>query len=233
MDSVKIHKARFYILNLRDITNIRCLYYYFSSRETAKYALYKTIPSLERKWYKIVSGNYLSKYQPKFYKALKVYPLKYKYPVGKKSQQEKKTYRTVMRRRLRRLGLHVVGKKQGKIVENIQRTRWIKNKQVVANSPGSIARVIQIDSKGLNKYFLVKDIIKSKRAGDLCRVKCFQFDTYKGTIIAKEIRVKNTDVITPFLTKELKKVWESKKLKLSDKWIKRLTMKFLEPIKLG
>lgn len=233
MPSTKIHKARFYILNIRDITNIRCLYYYFSSRETAKYSLHKAIPSVERKWYKIVSGNYLSKYQPKFYKALRIYPVKYKYPPHIKTKQQRKTHRTVMRRRLRRMGLHVVGKKEGRIVENIGKSKWIKNRQKVANSPTTIARVIQVDSKGLNKYFVVRDIVKSKRAGDLCRATCYQFDTYKGTIIKKELRIKNTDVITPYLTLELKKVWENKGYKLKKKWTKRLTIKSLKPIKQG
>lgn len=233
MASTKIHKARFYILKIKSLTDIRCLYYYFSSRESAKYALNKAIASTERKWYKIVSGAYLSKYQPNFYKALRVYPVKYKYPPHLTTKQQRKTHRTVMRRRLRRLGLHVVGKKEGKIVEEIGRTKWIKNKQKVAKSPGSVARVIQVDSKGLNKYFVVRGIVKSKRSGDLCRASCYLFDTYKGTITKKEIRIKNTDVITPYLTTELKKVWENKGYKLKKKWIRRLTIKSLKPIKQG
>lgn len=227
----KILKARYYILQLKDITNVRCLYYYFSSKESAKFCLNRRIPSNERKWYKIVSGNYLKKYQPKFYKTLRIYPVKYKYSPEMKTAQAKKTYRTVMRRRLRRMGLHVLGQKEGRIKEQVKRSKWVKNQQWVANSPTTEARIFRMDRTGLNRYFAILSIEKSKRVGDLCRVLCYCFHLSKKTIIKKEVRVKNTDVLTPYLTSELQKLLETKCMKVPNEIWSEITSGTLKPIK--
>lgn len=199
-----IVKGRYYILYMKDILNIKSLKYYYVSRQLAKDVIKTHIARKERKYYKVVSGIYLKKYEPDVYAGLTVRPLKYRYSPNM-TDREKKSYRLRFRRRLRRMNIFVKQNTSGLIYKKASNVKYVKNKQRVANNINSEARIIQVDRRGKHRWFLINEVTKAKRTGDLFRIHSYCFDFKKRTITYKELRIKNIDILTPYILTELRK----------------------------
>lgn len=200
---MKIYVGKFYIVYLRDILKPRILHYYFSSRAMAKKAIVDSLPYKDRKWYKVMSGKYLRKYEPELCKSIKLIPTKYKYP-SNSTQADRKKHRTLMRRRLRRMGMLVHSKPYSTVHKPPKRIKAVKNKQKVAQSPGTISRVVEVDRRGSHKLFLILSFKRAKRVGDLYVANSVCFNFRKKTVEEKSLRIKNTDVLTPYTLIELR-----------------------------
>lgn len=200
---MSIVKARYYILYFRDILNPVCLNYYFSSRQLAKDNIIRNIPRKERRWYKVVSGAYLKKYEPKIYKSLKIKLKKYRYPKPDMTDQERKNFRNLQRRRLRRMNLFIKSPGLGKLKNKNKRIKYVENKQKIADCPTTLARVITLDRRGSHRMYLIEGVKKAKRVGELFRIKARCFNFRKKEVKACTLRIKNLDILTPYLITEL------------------------------
>lgn len=222
--------VKYYILYLKDITNIRALPYHFPSVSLAQYALDRVVGKRDRALFKIVSGRYIKRYLPKLYRKIALKPLKYQYPGELKSHQEKKNFRTMYRRRLRRLDLYTLNNSPWKIRPNtkLKPIRHVKNKQKVADSPNTTIRVVQLEKYNKFTYLVILKILRPKRGKDLCRLKCYKVDIKRGTDKLTKVRVQNKDLITAMTIERFKAKAKEKNYEIpKDIWDKITTTKLV------
>lgn len=220
-----------YILYLKDITNIRALPYHFPSVSLAQHSLLGSVPKKDRALFKVVSGRYIKKYLPKLYHKIKVKLYKYKYPGDLKTYQEKKSFRTITRRNLRRMDLLTLNNRPTKITkrDKLKGIKHVKNKQAIATQQNTFVRVIQLDKFNKNTYLMVTKILSPKRGKDLCRLKCYRVDFKKGTVFKTKVRVQNKDLLTPFTLSRFRKIEENYSFKIPEKiWQKLTTTKLIK-----
>lgn len=196
-----------YIVNLKDMLNIRLYPVYFINKVSAKRAVNNHVAPRNRDKYTIISAKKLKQYTLKY--QIKLGALhkftKYEYPMttDKMTRQEKKNYRTLFRRKLRRMGLLVHKKHKKKIKDKVTRIRIITNRQKVADCPRTEAVGFRLERLPKQYYHIL--IKKKKHPGKdiLWKCKCIRFNSKTGEYKKLFINIYNKDVILPHLLSEI------------------------------
>lgn len=206
-----IIKDKYYILDFSDLTRVRVLNYYFINRRAAEKCIkLNFLRKKDHKYYSVVQGKDINESIPKDREFKGIIYFKYDYPVDKMTKQEMKTYRTVQRRRLRRMDLLTLVKPRKHFNKKPDYIKHIKNKQKVAMSPNSVARVIQLQRKSPDYYYLVLEKETTKKKGLLFILNCLKFNKRTGEMKQVTLKIKRTDLLIPFLIWDLENMIHEK-----------------------
>jgi len=199
----KIYKDKYYIIDFSNLMDVKVLNFYFLNRRAAQIAVEENFRSKKRKYYAVVKGSKLTEeIRNNTQRKIPLFT-KYSYPVDKVTMQERKTFRTVMRRRLRRMGIYTKVRPRKNIATKPDYIKHIPNKQKVANSPNTVAKVIQIQRKNPKYYYLILGKEKSTKKGMLFILNCLRFDNNSGKLKQVMVNVKRTDLLIPYLIYDL------------------------------
>lgn len=220
----RILRHYFYILTLSDISNPKVLHYYFAYRNLAKYHIQLNFRPKERKYFKIVSGKYIKKYNPTIDYTIKLRIRKYEYPKLVMTRRERGEFQKRELRKLRRLGLLIKNQRLVGSVKAIRPNIQFKKRGGLVKPPGKLHKndfsLIRIERHGKHKLFKVLALQDSKRKGNLCILKTVYFNFKKQTHTYKEVRLKNTDTIRAVKIRKLLELCEKNNIKVhEDLWI--------------
>lgn len=198
----------YYLVYFRDFYKPKIFPVFFTSKAAAKRAIEKK-GKKKRPFYEVITGPKLREFEFKY--VLRLGRLgdftKYDYPKELDTTQKRKNYRTIMRRRLRRMGMLTPVKNKYNIGTKPIQGRLIKNRQAVANSPNTIAQAFRIERKGRRLYYIILHKQISKKNGILFEVKALRVDTLRKTLKKVIIKVRNTDILIPYLITEILKIY--------------------------
>jgi len=208
----------YYIINFENFIKPRIYPVHFTNRVAAKRAIKANFPSKKKRvFFEIIRGDKLKQFE-----ATRVFCLgrlpkatKYDYPAGVTSHEEKKNYRTILRRRLRRMGMLTLVRSKFGVEERIPWTRLIENRQEVARSPYTLAKAFRLERKPKEIYYIIINKHISQKKGALFIVETLQVNIRTQQIRKQTIKVRRKDVIIPYLLTELFKLYGNDK-KLLD-----------------
>lgn len=197
----------YYIIDFRNLRKPKLLPIYFLSKRRAKILLKKYVPILsERNQFSIFRGKKIKSQKIRYkLSAGKDKTLffgfngKYDFPSARKWNITQKAYRTLMRRRLRRMGL--LTKVPGKVKYNkAPRFAYVENHQKVANCPHTLAQAFQLDRKPEHIYYI---ILKKWPNRTFFTFDCMRLDIKNRTIKRVKIKGRRTDIIHPYILPEI------------------------------
>lgn len=225
-EDIPVKKEYYYIISFRQFLNLTLYGVYFINKNAAKEALVLHINRNKRSKYQIINGAKLKQYKLTYNISLGVLSkfCKYTYPDNCITGQSRKTYRTVMRRRLRRMGMLTLIKPKFKIREPIKHSRLIVNKQKVAMSPNSIAKAFRLQRKPAYYYYMLISKKRSKKNGIMFRAKTLRYNSKTGVFKMLYINIQNRDIIIPYLLSQVYSIAQDKSTenyeKLKARYIK-------------
>ena len=206
-----IIKDKYYILDFSDLSRVRVLNFYFLNRRAAEKCIdVNFVRKKDRKYYAVVIGKDVADEITRDKERKASIFTKYDYPVDRMTRQERKTYRTVMRRRLRRMDLLTLVKPRKHFKKKPDYIKHIKNKQKVAMSPNTAAKVIQVQRKNPKYYYLILEKSLSDKKGLLFILNCLRFDRRSGDMKQVTLKIKRTDLLIPHLIWDLEKMIHEK-----------------------
>jgi len=199
----------YYIINFKYFLRPRIYPVYFVNRAAAKRAIAQNVPSFkERAFYEVIRGKKLKDFEATY--VLKLGRLgkstKYNYNLNYKGLS-RKAYRTEVRRRLRRMGMLTNVRSRYKVEEEPGIVKYKRNKQWVANTPDTWATTFQLERKPKKVYYIILKKWLSLRKGFLFKVKVLRVDVKHKTIKKQVINIKRKDIIIPYLTPEIVKLY--------------------------
>jgi hypothetical protein len=191
----------YYIVFFKDFYKPKVLPVFFTSKQAAKRAI-RAIPKRKQALYEIITGKKLKEFQ--FKHVLRLGKLKdftkWEYPKELDTLQKRKSFRTLMRRRLRRMGMLTPVKNKYAIGSKVIQGRLVKNRQKVANCPYTLATCFALERKPGRHYIIINKRIPSQK-GILYEVDAIIVK--KKSIKQGIIRVKTSDIIRPYLITEI------------------------------
>lgn len=202
-----IKSEYYYLINFRNYHRIKVCPVFFVNKRAAKRALIKNVPMLKHRklHYAIIKGSKLKSTKLEYIWAKKFVCNKYYYPKDCISDQQKKSYRTLMRRRLRRMGILTLNKPRRRVDAKPMYVKLIKNTQEVANSPFTISKVFQLERKPQKTFYYIIKKIPTKIRGVLLKVICWRIDLRTSGVKKIKLNVHRNDIIIPLLVTELSK----------------------------
>lgn len=203
--AVNIIDKYYYIVNFKYFLKPRVYPVYFTSKASAKRAIKENVKSRKKQGnYEIIQGKKLKEFSFTF--VLKLGKLgefnKWEYPKELNTQEKRKSYRTLLRRRLRRMGMLTPIKPKNTIGQ-ISQVRLIKNKQAVADSPNTAALAFRLERKNKNYHYIILSKKISKKKGLLFKIKALKVDMRLKTIKPCGINIQRNDLIIPYLITEI------------------------------
>lgn len=198
----------FYIINFKNFLEPKLLPVYFVNKNAAKRVLKSNVGPKAMGRYRILSGRVIRNEHIPYILGYGVFgQIEGKYPLEKKmTAQEKKSLRTMVRRRLRRMGLLSTNKGKFRHNERVKMVKYKPNNQKVAQNKNSDARVFQLDRKPRRYYYILLRRSLSKKSGKLFRLLCIQVNVKTGAHKKMVIHSKRNDIFIPHLLEELKKL---------------------------
>lgn len=202
-----VYDKYYYLVDFKNLLKVRLLPYYFLNKNAAKRAIRDNYPKKSHKYIEVLRGKKVKKFflTYRMKEGLAGFT-KYDYPLERLTSQQKKTYRTVIRRRLRRMGLLTLVKPKKSIKSKPDYIKPITNKQKVAQNKNSAAKVIQIERKPKQYYYLVLTKEMARKKKYLFSLECIKFDNNKGTMKKVKLHTRRTDVLIPFLITDLERL---------------------------
>lgn len=198
----------YYILNFRNVFKPRLLPFYFLNEVAAKRGLNTNVEKKERKFYKIIKGTKLKNQD--FDYLLKEGSFgrftKYNYPKEAITANQKRNYRILMRRRLRRMGLYTKVKNKKKYNSTPDIIQIIPNRQKLANTKNSASKAYKLERKGERWLYFLIEKRKPKHSRYLVTCKVVKVDLKNGTLAICKNHIYRTDFIKPLL------MWEAQQL---------------------
>lgn len=201
-----------YILDFRKFLKPKLLPVYFNSKPRANLILKANVSVLStRKKFTILKGRNIKDKIPytlgqgNFFK----YGGKYNYPTGLDWQQ-KKDFRTLMRRRLRRMGILTTVKPRHRYDKGQIIVKYKHNTQKVATSPNTDAKVFQLDRKPKKYYYVLIKKRLSKKAGIIFELRVIRYDVKTKETKKMWLNVQRSDIFVPYLYKQFKTILHDK-----------------------
>lgn len=201
----------YYVVDYRRLMDPVLMPVFFPNKRAAQRVLKANYPNRnERKMFSVMNGRTL-KHHPLNYRITQGNYLpkggKYPYPMVEMTKQQKKSFRTLLRRRLRRMGLYTSNRakyefKHGKG----KKVKAIKNFQRVAKSPNTDAKVFRIDRKPQHHYFIILKKRHTSKRGKLFRIKAIRVNIKNGVFKKVTIYTNRTDIFFPELLENLKRM---------------------------
>lgn len=194
-----------YIVSLNDFRFIKLYPVYFINRASAKRAIRENFPAIKRMRYTIISYNKLIKYNLKYQIGLGRLPKFHKYDIAQKNStpQQLKNARTIIRRRLRRMGMLVPKKHKFFIKDKVAYRHILENTQKVANSPNTEARAFRLERRGKYVYYILMFKMRTLVKGVMWRVKAIKYNAKTKTWKKVWMGIQNSDVLIPHLISEV------------------------------
>lgn len=205
-DDYPIKKEYYYIVDFRNYFRLKVYPVYFVNKKTAKRSLKKSIKVLKirRHYYEVVSGKQLVGTKIPYVFIKRFYSAKYDYPENRVSKQQRKTYRTILRRRLRRMGLLTLIKAKYSVKDGKRSQVRIKeNTQKVAMSPNSVAKVFRVERKPEKYYYIIIDKEKTHVKGVLRKIKSYRLNIKSGELKKVVVNMRSSDILIPHLLTEI------------------------------
>lgn len=203
-DEIPVKKDWWYIVWLRDFRFITLYPVYFINKESAKRAIRVSFPPTKRSRYSIIAGDKLREYTLKYTIKLGKMPKFTKYDFPKDfTKQQKKTRRTIIRRRLRRMGMLIPKKHKIGIKDKVKQARLLVNKQKVADCPTTEAVAFRLERKPKHFYYIILKKKKSQKNKIAFRVKAIRYNSRNGEYKKLFINIYNRDVLIPHLISEV------------------------------
>lgn len=203
-DDFPIKPDHYYVIDFRDFLNPKVLPLFYVNRKAAYRAIEMNVPLWKRKRFSVKKGKSIltEKINYTLKRATLRYFVKYQYPDCKKTFQQKKTYRTVIRRRLRRMGLLNIIKIRIHIKGEIRNKGYVPNTQKIANTPNTSAKAFRLERKPDKYiYFLLKKKL-SRNPNKLFRIKVIRVDSRRGQMKEFWMSTFKNDVIHPLMMAE-------------------------------
>lgn len=197
-----IKRSYYYIVDFSNYYRLRVYPVYFVNLKTAKRALERTITKLKvrKHYFQVVTGKSLVDVKIPYIMTKRFKATRYDYPKEKTNFQDRKSYRTLLRRRLRRMGLLTLIKPKYLVQEGKRQQVRIKpNTQKVANSPNTVAKVFQLERKPGKYYYLIIDKKKTKAKGVLMKIKSLRLNVKTGELKKCTVNMRSTDILIPHL----------------------------------
>lgn len=203
-DEFPIKPEYWYVISFGNFIHLTLFPVYFVNKQAAKRAITSNIPRKAQGKYEVMSG-----------KKLKDFSFRYKINLGRLHKftkyiyedipkgQRRKTYRTVMRRRLRKMGMLTLIKPKNHITRGIKQTRLIKNKQRIAIAPETWAVSFQLERKPNRYIYLILKKKLSEKKRVLFEIRALRIDMEKAICKKVNIQVYNKDVVRPVLITEI------------------------------
>lgn len=223
-EDIPIKNKYWYIIYYKDFVSINLYPVIFISKQGAKRSLKLHIHRVHENKYQVIKGVKLKEYRLKYNLSLGVMSkfFKYEYPTHILTPKERKNYRTIQRRRLRRMDILTLIKPKIKITEKPKQNRWKRNKQKVANSPGSAARIIQLERKSKRYFYLILKKIRSTKKGILFCLETLRYDKNTGELEKMKLSIRTSDLVKPFLLKDLLNLCNEKQRKQISRSVSRI-----------
>ena len=193
-----------YIIHFRDFWQITLYPVYFINKVSAKRAVSRTFAKKKQNKYSVVSGRKLREYELNYTISLGRLQKFHKYDLDPKlTDQQRKNKRTIIRRRLRRMGMLIPKKHKYFIKDPIKQNRLLVNTQKVANSPNTEARAFRLERKHKKYYYLIISKEKGKKNGVAFKVNSIRYNSKNGEYKKVLLNIYNRDVIIPHLISEV------------------------------
>lgn len=206
-----VRDAYYYVVDFKNLLKVRLLPRFFLNKESAIRAIQLNFPKSRHKYVDAIRGSQLKEFLLTYEMSTRLGKyVKYDYADGL-TRQKKKSLRTLIRRRLRRMGLYTRIKTKYHIKDaQITLPQLIKNTQKVAITPGTLSQVISLARKP-GVFYWVKSKKPSRKTWGLLRLGCIKFDLRRGCKNKTTyLTLKQTDVITPYTLGELEKLLYAK-----------------------
>lgn len=209
-DHFPIKELYYYIIDFRRLMFPVIMPVYFVNKNAAKRVLKKNVPNRNiRKFYSVYPGKRIKKLKLNYIIGYGNYLHlggKYPYPDIEMTKQEKKSFRTLLRRRLRRMDLLTTNKVKYKYHEKVRKIKHKKNYQKVAKNKNSAAKVFQIDRKPKYYFYIILEKQLTTKRGKLFKIKTIRADIRTGKSIKVTIFTMRNDIFFPELLSNLNKI---------------------------
>lgn len=183
---------------------------YFVNKNAAKRILESNVPNRNRRrMFSIYSGRKIKKERLKYIIGWGHYMIrggKYPYPRMDMTDQEKKSFRTLLRRRLRRMDLLTTIKAKYRYDNKGKKIKHKKNYQKVAKSPGTDAKVFQLDRKPKSYHYIILKKRSTTKRGKIFMVRAIRVNIKTGEFKKVTIYINRNDIIFPGLLEHLKRI---------------------------
>lgn len=190
----------YYVINFKYFYRPRIYPVFFISRQAAIRAIKQNIPiKKERIYYEIIKGKKLKDFETTYVLTLGKLGkfTKYQYPENLKIH--KKSYRTKLRRRLRRMGMLTLTKQKGNIGDRPAIVKLIRNTQKVAMNKNTMACSFQLERKKPKYYFIILKKRLSKKKGFLFHIKALLVDIADKKVRKVKVNIYRKDILIPHL----------------------------------
>lgn len=202
----------YYIINFRYFLRPRIYPVYFVNKRAAKRAIQLQEPSRKYQgYYEIIRGNKLKAFKSTY--VLRLGRLgkftRYPYPKELITIQQRKSYRTLMRRRLRRMGMLTNVRSKYRVEDKPGIIKVKLNNQWIANTPYTTCICFALERKPNRHYIIIKKRLSLKK-GKLFRLKVLEFTPGKETVPTKYMYINRKDIIIPYLITNLIEIYGKK-----------------------
>jgi hypothetical protein len=206
---MSILKDKYYVVYFRSFIKPIIYPVYFTNKNAAKRAIRKKVSRKNRSYYEIVKGAKLKDFEFSFIFKLGNWGEfnKYDYPQGLSTGQKRKSYRTRMRRRLRRMGMLTLVKQKYSVRDDPMYVKLIKNRQKVAMCKNSLARAFRLERKPGHYYYIIVEKEISRKKGILFEVQALRVNMKSKEIKPMKVNVFKNDIIIPHLITEVQALY--------------------------
>lgn len=205
-----VYNIYYYILDYEKLMQPKLLHFYFLNRVAAKRAIELNFPKKRKKFFKVIRGDKVKRFFIAYNMGKGLEYTKYQYGDWDLTKQDRKNHRTVMRRRLRRMGLLTLVDTKINIKRKPKVIKPINNTQKVSTSPTSIARVFTIQRKNPNYYYIIYTKKLANKKKYLWEIGGLRYNGITGRLKQTVIITRRTDFLTPYLLTDLKKLIDEK-----------------------
>lgn len=196
-----------YIVDFRNLLKAKLLPHYYVNRKAAKRAIELNFIRKRWKYYKVMKGYEVKDFMIDYRMGMGLGKFtKYRYDEYKTTQQDKKSHRTQMRRRLRRMNMLTLVNPKKSIKREPDYIKPIKNRQKEGFRKNTLARVLQIERKPDKYFYLVDRRELSRHRGKLFKITGLRFDNTTGEIKKYCLHTLRTDIFTPYLITDLERM---------------------------
>lgn len=206
-----ILKDKYYVVYFRSFIKPVIYPVYFTNKNAAKRAIRKKVSKKNRSYYEIVRGTKLQDFEFSFIFKLGNWGEfnKYDYPKELSTGQGRKSYRTRMRRRLRRMGMLTLAKQKYSVRDDPKYIKLIKNRQKVAMCKNSLAKAFRLERKPAHYYYMILNKEISRKKGILFEVEAIRVNMKTKEVKNLKVNVFKNDIIIPHLITEVQQLYGS------------------------
>lgn len=195
-----VHNKYWYIVDFRNFLKPKLLPHFYTSDKAANRSIKLNFLGKRKARYKVMKGDAVKEYFLNYLMQEGTgHFRKYVYPNLCITAQQRKDHRSVMRRRLRRMGLLTLPKIKHSIKGKMQKVKPIINRQYHANRQTHKIKVLQIERKGFLFYYVVLSKELSEKRGRLFKLNTLRYNKRTGEMAQVYIHTYKTDFLTPYL----------------------------------